>query len=256
MSLEPHAGTGVVAFTNGARCAIAWLTPEVNAILGHILGVPAPAIPDDIPHHPELWTDVCGWYSFRGSLRDAQKWLVAGAEVLVRRGQLTLRPLTPVPALAGGLPLHPDDAEDPCVFRIDLSSLGLGTSRVVFSRSPHAVVTAFHLDLDTGPLSFDKQPAATNPRYWAGGALGAVAAAATANAAGDTGNTRRCEPADALWRRQPPRRPPAMTCHAREGRAERHERGRTSIRPRLAARVTLIQAPCRCAVRPPPPPVA
>jgi hypothetical protein len=35
-------------------------------------------------HHPEIWTDICGWYSFRGSLKDAQKWFVAGAEVFVR----------------------------------------------------------------------------------------------------------------------------------------------------------------------------
>ena len=135
----------------------------------------------DVPHHPEMWTDVCGWYSFRGSLRDAQKWFVAGAEVFVRRGQLTLRPATPVPALARGLPLHPDDPDDPYVFRIDLSSLGIGTSQVMFSRSPHAVVNALHLDLGFAPLSFDKQPATTNPRYWAGSVLGAAAAAATAN---------------------------------------------------------------------------
>ena len=64
------------------------------------------------------------------------EWFIAGAEVFVRRGQLTLRPLSPVPALARGLPLHPDDADDPYVFRIDLSGLGIGTSRVVFSRSP------------------------------------------------------------------------------------------------------------------------
>jgi hypothetical protein len=128
------------------------------------------------------WAGICGWYSFRGSLRDAQKWLVAGAEVFVRRGQLTLRPVTPVPALARGLPLHPDDPGDPYVFRIDLSSLGLGISRVVFSRSSHAAVTAFHLDLDVALLSFDKQSAARDPRYWAGGVVGVVAAAGTANA--------------------------------------------------------------------------
>jgi len=181
MSLAPHDGTGVVAFTNGARGAMAWLGAEAAAILGRILGVPEPVIRADVPHHPE-WSDVCGWYSFRGSLRDAQKWFVAGAEVFVRRGQLTLRPLTPVPALARGLPLHPDDPGDPYVFGIDLSSLGIGTSRVVFSRSPHAGVTAFHLDLGIAPLSFDKQPATKNPRYWAGSALGAVAAATTAHA--------------------------------------------------------------------------
>ena len=182
MSLAPHDGVGVVAFTNGARGAMAWLGGEVSVILGHILGAAEPVIRADVPHHPDIWADVCGWYSFRGSLKDAQKWFVAGAEVFVRRGQLTLRPVTPVPALARGLQLHPDDPGDPYVFRIDLSSLGIGTSRVVFSRSPHADVTAFHLDLGFAPLSFDKQPATTNPRYWVSSALGAVAAASTANA--------------------------------------------------------------------------
>jgi len=176
MSLAPHDGTGVVAFTNGARGAMAWLGAEVTAILGGILGVPGPVIRADVPHHPEIWADICGWYSFRGSLRDAQKWFIAGAEVFVRRGQLTLRPVSPVPALARRLCLHPDDADDPYVFRIDLSGLGLGTSRVVFSRSPHAGVTAFHLDLGLAPLSFDKQPSTRDPRYWAGNAIGAVAA--------------------------------------------------------------------------------
>jgi CubicO group peptidase (beta-lactamase class C family) len=160
MTLAPHDGAGVVAFTNGARSAMAWLSTEVSAILGRMIGVPEPVMRADVSHHPEIWTDVCGWYSFRGSLRDAQKWFIAGAQVVVRRGQLTLRPLTPVPALACGLPLHPDDADDPYVFRIDLSSLGIGTSRVVFTRSSHGGVTAFHLDLDIAPLSFDKRSAA------------------------------------------------------------------------------------------------
>lgn len=179
MSLAPRNGVGVVAFTNGARNAMAWLGAEVTGILGHVLGVPDPAIRADVPHHPETWTDLCGWYSFRGSLRDVQKWLIAGAEVVVRRGQLTLRPLTPVPALARGLPLHPDNPGDPYVFRVDLSGLGMGTSRVVFSRSPHAGVTAFHLDLDVAPVSFDKQPAARDPRYWVVTGLGGAAAAIT-----------------------------------------------------------------------------
>jgi CubicO group peptidase (beta-lactamase class C family) len=160
MSLAPHDGLGVVAFTNGARSAMAWLGAEVNSLLGRTLGVPEPVIRADIPHRPEMWTDVCGWYSFRGSLRDAQKWFVAGAEVFVRRGQLTFRPLTPVPALARGLQLHPDDDTDPYVFRVHVSGLGIGTSRVVFSRSPHAGVTAVHLDLGFAPLvSFDKRRA-------------------------------------------------------------------------------------------------
>ena len=182
MSLAPDDGTGVVAFTNGAHGAMAWLGGEVTALLGGVLGVPEPVIRADVPHHPEIWTGICGWYSFRGSLRDAQKWLISGAEVFVRRGQLILRPVTPLPALARGLPMHPDDPADPYVFRIDLSRFGIGTSRLMFSRSPHAGVTAFHLDLDIAPLSFDKQPATRDPRYWVTGAFGAVAAATTANA--------------------------------------------------------------------------
>jgi hypothetical protein len=182
MSLAPDDGTGVVAFTNGARGGMAWLGAEVSGILEDILSLPKPVIRTDVPHRPEIWADLCGWYSFRGSLRDAQKWFVAGADVVARRGQLTLRPFTPVPGLARGLPLHPDDSGDPYVFRIDLSSLGMDTSRVVFSSSPHAAVTGFHLDLGIALLSFDKQSAARNPRPWVSGALGAVAAATTANA--------------------------------------------------------------------------
>jgi CubicO group peptidase (beta-lactamase class C family) len=63
MSLAPDDGTGVVAFTNGARGAMAWLSGEVTAILGRTLGIPEPAIRADVPHHPEIWADVCGWYT-------------------------------------------------------------------------------------------------------------------------------------------------------------------------------------------------
>jgi CubicO group peptidase (beta-lactamase class C family) len=165
MSVAPDDGVGVLAFTNGARGAKAWLGAEVLGVLRQVLGVPDEAIRTDIPHHPETWSDVCGWYAFRGSLRDAQKWFIAGAEVYVRRGRLTLRPLTPIPALSRSFPLHPDDDTDPYVFRVDLSQFGIGTSRVVFSHEPGAGATSFHLDF--APPSFDKQPASKNPRSWA-----------------------------------------------------------------------------------------
>jgi CubicO group peptidase (beta-lactamase class C family) len=165
LSVAPDDGVGVVAFTNGARGAKAWLGAEVAGIVRYLLGVPDDAVRTDIPHRPELWSDLCGWYSFRGSLRDVQKWFVVGAEVSVRRGQLTLRALSPIPALNRGLPLHPDDDEDPCVFRIDLSRFGMGTSRVIFSRAPGVGTTAVHLEF--APLSFDKQPTTRNPRRWA-----------------------------------------------------------------------------------------
>jgi CubicO group peptidase (beta-lactamase class C family) len=185
IALAPDDGVGIVAVTNGARSTKAWLGAEVWAMLRHVIGASDDAIRTDVPHRPEVWPDVRGWYAFRGSFRDAQRWFIPGAEVVVRRGRLMLRPLTPIPALSRGLPLHPDDDTDPLVFRIDLSALGVGTSRVVFSREPGAGVTSFHLDF--APLSFDKQPATRNPRPWGAGALGAVAAAATATAV-----RRRC----------------------------------------------------------------
>ena len=194
--VAPDDGVGVVAFTNGARSAKAWLGAEVAGMLRHVLGVPDEVIQADVPHHPELWSDLCGWYSFCGSLRDVQKWFIAGAEVSVHRGQLTLRALSPIPALNQGLPLHPDDDTDPYIFRIDLSKLGIGTSRVVFSQEPGLGTTALHLDF--APLSFHKQPATKNPRLWATGVLGAVAVAATAMAV----RRRRgiITPIDPRWR--------------------------------------------------------
>jgi hypothetical protein len=155
----------------------------MSGLLRYLLGVPDQGIGTEVPHHPELWGELCGWYAFRGSFRDVQRWFVSGAEVFVRRGRLMLRALSPLPALNRGLVLHPDDERDPYVFRIDLSGLGLGTARVVFSREPGVGATAVHLEFAPALLSFDKQPATKNPRPWATGALGAVAAATTATAA-------------------------------------------------------------------------
>jgi CubicO group peptidase (beta-lactamase class C family) len=155
LSVAPGDGVGVVAFTNGTRGGMAWLGREVSGLVHDLLGVPEPVLRADIPQHPEIWAELCGRYSFRGSVRDVQKWFVAGADVRVRRGRLVLRVRTPVPALSRGLTLHPDDAADPYVFRADLSGFDLGTTRVVFGRSPGTGVTGFHLDV--APMSFDKR---------------------------------------------------------------------------------------------------
>ena len=181
MSVAPDDGVGVVAFTNGARSAKAWLGAEVAGTMSNLLGVADDAIRTDVPHHPEIWRDICGRYSFCGSFRDVQKWFVTGAEVSVHRGQLMLHVLSPIPPLNRRLPLHPDDHQDPYVFRIDLSNFGIGTSRVVFSRAPGVGTTAFHLGF--APLSFQRQPRTRNPRWRATAALGALAAATTATAA-------------------------------------------------------------------------
>jgi len=172
----------VVAFTNGARAAHGWLGPEVLGIIRHVLGVPGEVIRADVPHHPEIWDDLCGWYAFPGSLRDLQKWAAAGVQVLARRGQLTLRLVTPVPGVPRDFCLHPEDGEDPGLFRADLAALGLGTVRVAFGRVPDTGTAALHVELPGMPLSFQKQPALTDPRKWAGGALGALGIATAAAA--------------------------------------------------------------------------
>jgi beta-lactamase family protein len=182
MFVAPDDGVGLVAFTNGARAAHGWLGQEVLGILCQVLGVPGDVIRTAVPHHPEIWSDLCGWYAFPGSLRDVQKWAAAGVQVLVRRGLLTLRLVTPVPGMPREFPLHPDDDDDPGLFRIDLSALGMGTSRVVFSRGPDMGTAALHVDLPGMPVSFRKQPATSDPRMWAKGALGALGIAAAAAA--------------------------------------------------------------------------
>jgi CubicO group peptidase (beta-lactamase class C family) len=182
MFVAPHDGIGVVAFTNGARGAHGWLGPEVLGILRHVLDVPDDMIQTAVPHHPAIWDDLCGWYVFPGSLRDVQKWAVAGVQVLVRRGQLTLRLVTPIPGFPREFPLHPENGEDPALFRIDLSALGMGTNRVVFSRSPDVGTAALHVELPGMPMSFQRQPAMSDPRMWAKGALGALGIATAAAA--------------------------------------------------------------------------
>jgi CubicO group peptidase (beta-lactamase class C family) len=182
MFVAPDNDVGVVAFTNGARAAHGWLGPEVLGVLRDALGVPGEVIRTAVPHHPEIWNDLCGWYGFPGSLRDVQKWIVAGVQVLVRRGQLTLRLVTPIPGLPREFPLRPDDGEDPGLFRIDLSALGMGTVRVVFRRAPDTGPAALHVELPGMPVSFQKQPATRDPRLWAKGALGVLGIATAAAA--------------------------------------------------------------------------
>jgi hypothetical protein len=179
--LAPDDRVAVMAFANGARRGMHWLAPEVTGLLRQLLDAPEAAIRTDVAHHPEIWADLCGWYRFSARPTDPARYAIgAGAEVMVRRGQLRIRALSPIPALYRGFVLHPDDEHDPYVFRIELPWFGIGTGRVVFSREAGGGATAVHFD--AGPLSFQKQPAATNPRPWVTAALGAVAVA-TATAA-------------------------------------------------------------------------
>ncbi|MGV1010020.1 MAG: serine hydrolase domain-containing protein [Dermatophilaceae bacterium] len=173
----PDDGIGVLAFTNGARGAVLWLPTETGRLLTSLLGVPDAGVRSDVPQHPEIWGDICGWYHLPGPAKEVRlrAMLGAGVEVLVRRGALVLRSLSPVPALYRGFPLRPDDDTDPYAFRIDLSEFGVGTIRVVFGREAATGTMLVHLDVM--PLTARKRPAATNPRLWAQGAAGIGAAA-------------------------------------------------------------------------------
>jgi hypothetical protein len=172
--LAPDDGVGVIAFTNGSWRPDFWLPAEVSGLLREMLGVPDDVIRTDVPRRPEVWGDLCGWYQLDGPLSDVRMrgMLGAGAEVFVRDGQLMIRVLTPIPVLAQGFALHPDDPEDPDVFRLDLAEFGLGSMRVVFGRDA-GKVSRVHLEVM--PLTLQKRPDSRNPRKWATGALGALA---------------------------------------------------------------------------------
>ena len=178
----PDDGVGVLALTNGSPRAMFWLPAEAAGLLQHVLHVPGDLIRSDIPQHPEIWSDLCGRYQLPpGRTGTRLRSMVGlGAEVFVRRRQLMLRLLTPIPAAYRGFVLHPDDDKDPYVFRIDASEFDLGTARVIFSRDPERGRMRAHLDVF--PVTLEKQPAHNNRRPWIAGTIGALAVAAMATA--------------------------------------------------------------------------
>jgi CubicO group peptidase (beta-lactamase class C family) len=175
--LAPDDGVGVMAFCNGTRQGALWLPAETGRLLGDLLDAPEAPIRTDVPQHPEIWADLCGWYALPGPITDIRMrgFMGPGAEVFVHGDRLRLRFLTPLPPLYRGFDLHPDDPEDPYAFRMDFSTFGMGGWPLVFRPTDGA--TALHFDLM--PVSLQRRPARTNPRRWATGAL-AVAAAAGA----------------------------------------------------------------------------
>jgi hypothetical protein len=179
VTLAPDDGVGVVVLGNtGGLDGRGAPVPLGEALLRRLLGLPHEAVRSDVPAHPEAWGELCGWYGpAPGPVTNlfTRAFLGAGAEVTVRRGELVLRPLTPVRALRRGLRLWPDDPDDPQVFRVDLSDLGKGLVPVVFrSGSPDGAV-APRLLMDG--MDLRKRPEARNPRRCATGALAAAAAA-------------------------------------------------------------------------------
>jgi hypothetical protein len=153
--LAPDDGVGVMAFANGAKRGMHWLVPETARLLRQLLPAPAAAIRMDVAQHPEIWSELCGRYRLDAHTTDPARLALGwGAEVAVRRGDLRLRFLSPIPALRRGFRLHPDDDADPYVFRIEVPWFGVGTSRVVFGRQPGVGTTAVHFEF--APLSLPK----------------------------------------------------------------------------------------------------
>jgi CubicO group peptidase (beta-lactamase class C family) len=149
--LAPDDGVGVLALTNGAAGALRWLAPWTSVLLGDVIGAPPDAVRQGLSQHPEVWGELCGRYRVRAQRTDmqARSMVGAGLIVAVRRGQLVVRALSPLPTLLRGFVLHPDDEDDPYVFRIDLTHLDLGTARIVFV--PDGAIVHAHLEMP--PLS-------------------------------------------------------------------------------------------------------
>jgi CubicO group peptidase (beta-lactamase class C family) len=175
--LAPDDGIGIVAFTNGSSGAFGWLQIELDRLLRRLLELPEEIVPD-LPHHPEVWADLCGRYVLPPRISDLRIRLMVsrGVEVAVRGGRLAIRLLTPVPVPFRGLALEPDDPDDPFVFRLHLARFGTPSVRVVFSRGADGRATAVHTDLGGQPLSLVRRDDAGIDRRWLGPGLGAVAA--------------------------------------------------------------------------------
>jgi CubicO group peptidase (beta-lactamase class C family) len=180
--VAPDDGLAIVALTNGSPGAFMWMETEFKRLLRHLLDVPDEVIRTDIPHHPEVWGELCGGYRLPPRISDLRGRLAipGGVEVFVGGGRLMIRARTPVPALYRGLPLHPDDEHDPYVFRLDLSEFGQGSLRVVFGRAIASDTAAIHADLGGQPVSLIRRPPEGRARAPLIAAVGALLAAAAA----------------------------------------------------------------------------
>ena len=64
MALAPDKEIGVVVFSNtGGLDGRNATEPLAAALLRRLLGLPANVLGSDIPPRPEIWSEICGWYS-------------------------------------------------------------------------------------------------------------------------------------------------------------------------------------------------
>jgi CubicO group peptidase (beta-lactamase class C family) len=175
IEMAPDDGVGAVVLSNtGALDNRGVSAPLAEALIRRLAGLPGDPIRDDVAPHPEVWPALAGWYApDAGPVTNLFPRVIMGAgiEVRVRRGELVLTSLTPVPGLSTDLVLHPDEPDDPRVYRVVYPQYGW-TQRVVFTEDspPRLLLEA---------MSFEKRSDWRNPRRWATGATAAAAAAVT-----------------------------------------------------------------------------
>ena len=137
LEMAPEDGVGVVVLTNtGGLDNRGVPEPLAAALTRRLLGLPANPVRDDVAPHPEVWDALRGWYApdaGPGTNLFARVGFGAGIEVAVRHDRLVLKPLTPVPGLRDAMVLHPDDPDDPRVYRVEFPA---STTRPGGSCSP------------------------------------------------------------------------------------------------------------------------
>jgi len=186
--VAPDDGIGLFALTNGSSQAMTWMPSELGRLLRELLDVPPDSLRRDLPQHPEVWDELSGRYRLPGRVSDLRGRLLmgGGAEIFVGPAGLMVRLRIPVPNFSRGFPLHPDDATDPYLFRLDLSEFGMPMVRVAFSREGGSEIATAHTDLQM--LSLLKEPVAS--RRWSRVALAGAAISGVALAL-RVGRTRR-----------------------------------------------------------------
>jgi hypothetical protein len=174
LEMAPEGGVGVVVLANtGGLDNRGVSEPLAAALTRRLLGLPDSPVRDDVAPHPEVWDTLRGWYApDAGPITNlfARVGFGAGVEVAVRGDRLVLKPLTPVPGLGGRMVLHPDEPDDPHVYRVELPHYAKAL-RVVFTDDMPP-----RLLLDV--MSFQKRREWQNPRRWAVGTAAAGAAGA------------------------------------------------------------------------------
>jgi CubicO group peptidase (beta-lactamase class C family) len=158
LSLVPDAGLGLIALTNGSHGAMRWLPGEMDGLMRQLLDAAPEGLRRDIPHRPAVWDEVIGRYVLPPRIADLRGRLLLGdgLEIFVSGGRPMLRVRMPFPSVWRGAELHPDDPNDPLVFRVDLSAFGIGLVRLCFRRERDTGRMLLHTDLGGRRISFER----------------------------------------------------------------------------------------------------